>query len=145
MLKNFASHNKNRSDSFRTILSQLNSIQHYQPQGRTKFSISMLRYALLLRNTSRRSYKLLLQQCPLPPSSLSKNIIPCFIDSLTAAKLLLEKEAISEDCVLLVDEMYLQKSVQFHNGSFIGQNEEGTLYKGIVVFMIVPLKSLFPL
>ena len=71
------------------------------------------------------------------------NII--FIDSLTAAKLLLEKEAISEDCVLLVDEMYLQKSVQFHNGSFIGQNEEETLYKGIVVFMIVSLKSLFRL
>ena len=98
MLKNFVSHNKNRSDSFRTILSQLNSIQHYKPQGRPKFSSSMLRYALLLRCTSQQSYKLLLQQCPLPSLSLSKNIISCFIDSVEAAKLLLEKEAISEDC-----------------------------------------------
>ena len=51
----------------------------------------------------------------------------------------------SEDCVLLVDEIYLQKSVQFHSGSFIGRSEERTLYKGIVVFMIVSLKKSIPL
>ena len=29
--------------------------------------------------------------------------------------------AMSKDCVFLVDEMYLQNSVQFHNGNFIGR------------------------
>ena len=46
--------------------------------------------------------------------------------------------------MLLVDEMYLQKSVQFHSGNFIGRIEEGTLYKGIVVFMIVCLGKSIP-
>ena len=41
--------------------------------------------------------------------------------------------------------MYLQKSVQFRGGNFIGRNEEGTLYKGILVFMIVSLKKSIPL
>ena len=141
MLKNFASYIKYRSDSFSTILSEQNSIQHYKPQGRPNFSSSMIRYALLLRNTSWQSHKLLLQQFPLPSLSLFKKITSGFIDSVKAAKLLLENESMSEDCVLLVDEMYLQKSVQFHSGNFIGRNEEGTLYKGIVVFMIVSLKK----
>ena len=141
MLKHFVSYIKDRSDSFSTILSEQNSIQHYKPQGRPNFSSSMIRYALLLRNTSWQSYKLLLQQFPLPSLSLFKKIASGFIDSVKAAKLLLENESMSEDCVLLVDEMYLQKSVQFHSGNFIGRNEEGTLYKGIVVFMIVSLKK----
>ena len=50
----------------------------------------------------------------------------------------------SEDCTLLVNEVYLQKSVQFHSGNFIGQNKEGTLYKGIVAFMIVSLNRSIP-
>ena len=47
-----------------------------------------------------------------------------FIDSVKAAKLLLEKEAMSTDCVFLVDETYLQKSVQFHSGNFMGGNKQ---------------------
>ena len=41
--------------------------------------------------------------------------------------------------------MYLQSSVQFRSGNFVGRNEEATLYKGIVVFMIGSLKKSFPL
>ena len=37
--------------------------------------------------------------------------------------------------------MYLQTSVQYHSGDFVGQDEEGHLYKGIVVFMIMSLKK----
>ena len=44
-------------------------------------------------------------------------------DSEKFAKLLLEKEDLSKDCVLLAVEMYLQKPVQFHSGNFIGRNE----------------------
>ena len=41
--------------------------------------------------------------------------------------------------------MYLQSSVQFRSGNFVGRNEEATLYKGIVVFMIGSLKKSIPL
>ena len=39
--------------------------------------------------------------------------------------------------ILPADEMYLEKGTQFHSGEYVGANEEGNLYMGIVVFMIV--------
>ena len=72
MPENFVSHIKNRFDLFSTMLSELNSIQHYKPQGRPKYSSSVIRYALLLRFMSWEPYKLLLQQFPLPLLPLLK-------------------------------------------------------------------------
>ena len=48
------------------------------------------------------------------------------------------------DCVLLLDEMYLQKSVQYHSGNFVGKDEEGNLYKEIFDFIIASLKQSIP-
>ena len=48
------------------------------------------------------------------------------------------------ECVLVIDEMYLQKSVQYHRGDFVEQDKEGSLFKGIVVSMIVFLKKFLP-
>ena len=61
--------------------------------------------------------------------------------SITAVKSLLEKVHLSQDCVLLVGEMYLQKGIQFHGGEYIGANENDEFYKGIMVFMITGLKK----
>ena len=58
--------------------------------------------------------------------------------------MLLENGSMSEDCVLIVDEMYLQKSVQYHSGDYVGADAEGNLYKGVVVFLIVSLKNSVP-
>ena len=49
--------------------------------------------------------------------------------SITAVKSLLEKGNLSQDYILLVDEMYLQKGTQFHGGEFIGANEKDELLK----------------
>ena len=57
--------------------------------------------------------------------------------------LLLEKQLASSDCVLIINEMYLQKYVQYHSGDFVGK-DEGNLYKGIV-FMIVSFKKSVPI
>ena len=57
------------------------------------------------------------------------------MESVTAVKSLLEKGRPSQDCVLLIDEMYLQKESQFYGGEYIGAN------KGIMVFMIIGLKK----
>ena len=61
--------------------------------------------------------------------------------SMESAKLLLKKNAISSNCVLSVDKMYLLKSVQYHSDEFVGKDKEGNLYKGITVFMIVSLRQ----
>ena len=46
--------------------------------------------------------------------------------------------------MLMIDEMYLQKAAQYQNGEYVGVNDNGDLYKGIFVFMIVGLKKSIP-
>ena len=75
MPENFVSHIKNRFDLFSIMLSELNSMQQTainKPQGRPKYSSSVIHYALLLRFMSWQSYKWLLQQFPLPLLPLLK-------------------------------------------------------------------------
>ena len=40
-----------------------------------------------------------------------------------------------------MDEMYLQKEVQYHEGKLFGSNEEGTTFRAIMKFMIVGLRN----
>ena len=49
-----------------------------------------------------------------------------------ALKLLREKGEISEDIILMVDEMFLQKSTQYQGGEYVGADEDGNLCKGMV-------------
>ena len=60
---------------------------------------------------------------------------------MTAAKTLLEEGCISKDVILMSDEMYLQKSTQYHGGEYIGADGDGELFSGINVFMIVGLQK----
>ena len=48
------------------------------------------------------------------------------------------------DCILMIDEMYLQKSAQYQPGEHVGVDMEGNLYKGIVAFLVVGLKLSIP-
>ena len=61
--------------------------------------------------------------------------------SLQAAKKLLDTGEISTDVIMIADEMYLQESTQYHSGQFYGADEDGKLYKGVIVFMLVGLKK----
>ena len=88
-----------------------------------------------------QSKKLLLDESPLPPISLLNKIKKGNIDALKAAKLLLENSSISEDIVVLFDEMYLQKCVEYCRGEFFGSNINNELYKSIVWFIIIGLKE----
>ena len=56
---------------------------------------------------------------------------------MKAVKLLLNERKIDKDIVLLTDEIYLQKELQFQQGKLIGCDENGNLFKGIMTFMIV--------
>ena len=110
MLKGFVSHTKNRSNLLITILSELNLIQHYKPQDRPKFSISMKAFALLLCYTSWQSYKSLLEQFPLPSLSLSKKIKSAFIDSISCKTVIKKRSWVRRLCTSCWWNIYLQKS-----------------------------------
>ena len=102
------------------------------------------RYALLLRYTSAQSYRLLLEQFPLPSLQLLKKLTSGDLDSYKIAEKLRVQAEISDDVTLMMDEMYLRKLAQYHGGKYVGENDNEELYSGIVNFMIVGLKQSIP-
>ena len=108
------------------------------------YSSEIIQYALLLRYTSLQSYKLLLDEFPLPSISLLNKIKEGNIDALKAAKLLLESSSISKYIVILFDEMDLRNCAEYYEGKFLGSNINNELYKSIVCFMIIGLKENVP-
>ena len=108
------------------------------------FSIFVCRYALLLRYTSAQSYRTLLEQLPFPSFELLKKLSSGDLDSWNIAEKLRENDHISTDVTLMVDEMFLRKVAQYFAGKYLGENEDGELYSGIVCFMIVGLTKNIP-
>ena len=98
----------------------------------------MLRFALHLRYTSAQAYQLLLEKFPLPSFSLLNKL-----HAIKAIKMLKEKGHMSNNVILIIDEMFLQKCANYHYqaGVYNGTNESGEFYKGLVSFMITGLKK----
>ena len=63
---------------------------------------------------------------------------------MKCATTLKSQGAISEDVVLMFDEMYLQKCEEYSAGEILGANENNELYKGLLSFMIAGLKENVP-
>ena len=84
-------------------LSELELIRYKKTVDKSKYSVNMLRYALLLRYTSVQAYKLMLEQFPLPSLRLLKKLTEGGIEPLKATKVLLEQRKIGTDVVLLLD------------------------------------------
>ena len=126
------------------ILNDLQEIRFKKPVDRPKYSANLLRYALLLRYTSTQAYKLLLEQFPLPSLSLLKKLNKGGMEPIKAVKVLLNQGEIGEDVVLLLDEIYLPKDVQYQGGKLVGVDSEGNLFKVVVTFMINSLKQSIP-
>ena len=97
----------------------------------------MIWYALHLLYASLQAYRLLLEKFPMSSLSLLNKIQQGGVNALKALKTLYEKCSFSRDCILMIDEMHLQKSAQYQSGV----DKEGNLYKGIVAFMVVGLKQ----
>ena len=102
----------------------------------------MIRFALHLRHISLQAYKFLLEK--FPSTLLLNKIQQGGVDSLRALKVLQGKGGVLTDLILMVDEMYLHKAAQYQAGEYVGADEEGNLYKGIVAFMFVGLKQSAP-
>lgn len=63
---------------------------------------------------------------------------------MNCLKVLKEKNKISEDCIMIIGEMYLQKGAQYQGEENVGSDKQGQFYKRIIVFMIILLKNSFP-
>ena len=114
----------------------MNQIQFYKAKGRPPYSTSMICFALLLCYTSPQAYRLLLEHFLLPIMSLLKRLTKGSVDKIKSAKLLLEKNEIDKNIIIMVDEIYLCKCAQYSRDDFIGCDTKENLYKGVIVFMI---------
>ena len=97
----------------------------------------------MLSYASTQAYKLLLEQFPLPSLSLLKKLYKGGMEPLKAVKILLDQGKIGKDIVLL-DEIYLQKDMEYQGGKLVGIYSEGNLFKGVIIFMINILKQSIP-
>ena len=105
------------------------------------YSSTMIRFALEVRYTSLQAYRYLIEMLPFPSVSLLSKIQQGGVDSLKALKRLREAGDISPDIILMLDEMFLRKCTQYQNGKYIGEDENGELYKGIVLFLVEGLQK----
>ena len=108
----------------------------YQIRGRRKISkrfkkkrtsFNIIRYSLLLRYNSLQTYRLLIKEFPFPSLYLLKKITEGQLDAVKCTKYLKSQGVISEDIVLMFDEMYLQKCEEYCGGEIIGANENNEL------------------
>lgn len=138
MLENFESYIQNHIENNRSILEEIRSLQY---QEKPTYSAGIIRYALMLRYTSLPAYKILLKELKLPSISFLKKLTAGDIDATASLKLLKSHGKISDDVILMFDEMYLEKCEEYIAGKMCGSDENGELFKGIVCFMIVGLKN----
>ena len=133
MLQNFPRYIEQKGELFGDILNEMKQIRYKKSPV---YSANIIRYSLLLRYTSLQTYKLLQEEFTLPSISLLRRITSGKIDTMKTANVLRENGSISEDVILMFDEMFLQKCEEYFAGDVLGADENGELFKGIVSFMI---------
>ena len=143
-IKNFRQDKAENKFSSSNIFEEILDIRYRPPKNGPHFSKDLLYLSLMLRYTSASCYKLLLEYFPLPSISYLNTLCKGGLDPIKSIKCLFDKEKIDKDIVLLLDEMYLQKEVQYQEGKLIGSDKDGVMFKGIMTFMVVGLKNNVP-
>ena len=80
----------------------------------------------------------------LPSYSFLANLKSAGIDSVKALKMMKDKNAISDDVIVMYDEMYLQQCEEYAAGKVEGSNDDGELYNGVLAFMVIGLQKNVP-
>ena len=138
MLENLPVHFNTEIERLSYILEELNI---HQLKKNQVYSSTIIHFSLMLRYTSLQSYRLLLNELPLPSISLLGKLKEGKIDSMKFLKSLLDNDSLSKDLIVIFDEMYLQKCAEYSAGEIIGINEDKQCYKSVVSFMVVGLKK----
>ena len=84
--------------------------------------------------------RLLLEKFPKLSLPLLNKIQQGGVHALKVLKTVHEKGSFSCDCILMIDEMYLQKSAQYQSGECVEVGKEGNLYKDNIGFIVVGSK-----
>ena len=108
MLENLPIYWKSFADDD-SLLSELQKRKHYKPKGQPPYSSKIIRLALPLRYTSSQAYKLLLEEFCFSSLSLLAKLKSGNLDAITAVELMRQKKILSNNVVLITDEMYLKK------------------------------------
>ena len=123
MMQNFPNYIRLEGEQTFNILEELKELKF----KKKIFSSSVIRYSFLLRCTSLQTYLLLMKEFPFPSLFLLKKITEGQLDAVKCVKSLKSQGVISEDVVLMFDEMYLQKCEEYCGGEIIGANENNEL------------------
>ena len=102
MLENFPVYLRTYADNRSSIVEEL---LQYRFTKKTIYLANIIRYSLLLRYTSIQSYKVLLQDFPLPSLSVLQKISSGTIDAVKCANALRIEGNISEDVCMIFGEM----------------------------------------
>ena len=120
MLENLPIYFKSFADDH-SLLSELQKRKHYKPKGQPPYSLETIHLALLLRYTSLQAYKLLLKEFCFSSLLLLAKLKSINLDAIKAAKLLRQKKILSNNVVLITDQMYLKKKYNILLGSMLVQ------------------------
>ena len=100
-------------------LNELNQRNLSKPHGRAQYAASMIWCALHLCYRSLQANRVLLEKCPMLSLPLLNKIQQGDVDALNELKTVHEKGSFSCDCILMIDEMYLQKSAQYQSREYV--------------------------
>ena len=134
----------NTNLSIEVINKELLELSYYTPKGVPKYSPQTLRFALQLRYTSHAAYKFLNQYITLPSERLLRDLKSKSLDNGKTLSKLRDECLITNDVVLLLDEMHLQQQVQYNGRDIIGCHHELLMYKSIICFMVVSITKSIP-
>ena len=124
-LENFPSYIRGKSEEHSSPLAA--ELENIRYMHHPTYSTSVIRFALMLRYTSLQAYNLLAEEYKLPSTSYLSMLKSAGIDAVKALKVVKDKNLISEDVVMMFDEMYLQQCEEYSAGKVEGSNADDEL------------------
>ena len=122
-LETFPSFQRAKQQEFPSTLTE--ELEKIRYQKHPQYKNYVLRFSLILRYTSSQSYHLMQKEFKLPTLSVTSRLKSEGIDNTKAHIALRSNGSISENVIILFDEMYLQKCDQYSRGKGEGSDANG--------------------
>ena len=106
--ENVSTYIRNTVTDYNKLLNELNQRSFYKPQERLTYSAFCMPYIYIIHHFKGTGY--FLKKFPVLSLPLVNKIQQGGVDALKALKTVYDKGSFSDDCILMIDEMYLQKS-----------------------------------
>ena len=110
-------------ESYVKNITIFNKLQKHMFTKKPVYSAEIVTYALLLLYTVIQSYRMLLENFPLPSLSLLHKISSGTIQAVKCAEALRNEGKLSRDVRLMFDEMYLEKCKEYFAGDLVNNQQ----------------------